>query len=69
MASKANRRKTASSSNVSDEVRAFLSENGRKGGNTTKRLIELGREAAAESGEDVQKEVQTRLRSEARREA
>lgn len=35
--------KRQSSENVSEEVRRFLSRNGKKGGQTTKRLIEAGK--------------------------
>lgn len=41
---------------VTPEVRKFLSENGKKGGkiggNITKQLVELGKQAAEEEGRD-----------------
>lgn len=51
---------------VTDEVRAFLSANGKKGGQTTKKYIELGKRAAAEHGEDVEAEVLDELHEESR---
>jgi hypothetical protein len=41
-------------------VKKFLSEIGKKGGATTRRLVELGREAAAASGEKVGEEKRRR---------
>lgn len=46
---------------VSKEVRDFLSRNGKVGGQTTKRLIELGKRAAEESGTNVQSEVEREI--------
>lgn len=58
---------------IPPEVRRFLSENGKKGakigGETTKRLIELGKQAAAESGENVAEEAAERSERSRRRAA
>lgn len=45
---------------VTDEVRRFLSANGKLGGQTTGRLIALGKERAEEEGIDIQAEIAKR---------
>jgi hypothetical protein len=46
--SKSKYRSNTSSPAVSEEVRRFLSQNGKKGGQRTKELIEAGKEAMGE---------------------
>jgi hypothetical protein len=53
----------------SEEVRRFLSENGKRGGMTTRRLIELGKEKAEESGEDIESDVREELQRERKKTA
>lgn len=52
---------------VSEEVHDFLSKNGQKGGMTTRRLIELGKEAAEKSGEDIGTGVDSEISKEIQR--
>lgn len=54
---------------VNDEVRRFLSANGKKGGATTRKLIELGKQAAEDTGEDVESEVMDELHRSERKKA
>lgn len=46
---------------VPKEVHDFLSRNGRKGGATTRRLIQIGKAYAEKQGLDVQTEVRDRI--------
>jgi hypothetical protein len=54
---------------ISEEVHDFLSENGKKGGLTTRRLIELGKQAAEENGENVKQEVMNELQRDRKKSA
>jgi hypothetical protein len=54
---------------VTDEVRRYLAENGKRGGLTTKKLIELGKAAAEENGEDIAEEVDNELHAQRRKSA
>lgn len=57
MAKRKSKSTMGSEAPVTDEVREFLSANGRRGGHVTARYIELGKQAAEKSGEDVKSEV------------
>lgn len=46
---------------VTPEVQKYLSANGKKGGATTRRLIELGKNSARQRGENVSEEVMEEL--------
>jgi hypothetical protein len=60
-------KKAMQSEKLTPEIRRFLSENGKlgakKGGAVTRRLVELGKQAAIESGEDVASEVEQTQRN------
>lgn len=60
----ARRSKTGPEAPVTPEVRKFLSANGKKGGHTTRRLIELGKKMAEIQHEDVSEEVMEELHPE-----
>lgn len=39
---------------VTEEIHNFLSQNGKKGGETTRHLVELGKKAEAEENSDAE---------------